>query len=445
MKFKLRLPIRGKNRPFIKDPRLESRKRALPNIREMKTEIGKTPPVSSELFTTTLAGQDFYWLGHNRSMFYRYLRDHIPIISAAVWSWVHLCATRQSFLLEGPDASKDAATKLLTELDTRINENPFIRRPAVPHLTELLFLELFTVGKFACSWSTYPSKPGIQTITTHNTDNIIWKFANGLWNAYFLDPKDQTETRIDPANFFWATLGADQDNPQGIEPLAAIPFVAQIQESLAYDMAKSSHNAGTPRLQIKITPPPSFPHESEKEYQARINTYFDQTVSEFDKLEPDENLFTWNDIEVKIVGGDIGRNFAWRLNREQIIEDVITGLHLYPWVLGRSHGTTKNWVESQFNVLMQVVDTVQDLGVSLADWIRNTELGLQKSPITTHHIFAPNQDPFIVNKMNARSTEFQTIDLQVKRGYISKDEGARRLGLDGAFRQDNQQTPPERS
>ena len=76
----------------------------------------------------------------------------------------------------------------------------------------------------------------------------------------------------------------------------------------------------------------------------------------------DDNVFTWDDVEVTVIGGDEHRSSVWRFNREQVIEDVITGLRLYPWVLGRSHGTTKNWVEAQFNLLMQIVDSVQKSG-----------------------------------------------------------------------------------
>lgn len=441
MKFTFKLPIRGKrNHPI--EARFSTRKRATAPI-EPDTQTGGSQPVGSNLFTTTLADQDFVWVGSNRASFWRYIRDHIPIISSSVWTWVHLCATPQSISLEGPEKQKKKADIILKALDLRILENPYIRQAAIPNLLEQLFLELFTVGKFACSYTVSSDNKQIDNITTHDTDFIVWKYDNG-WKAYFVDKDDpRKQTLIPPDNFFWATLGSDRNNPAGIEPLASIPFLAQIQEALAHDMAKSSHNAGTPRLQIKITPPAAFPHESEKEYQKRINTYFDDTVEQFSELEADENCFTWQDIEIKVVGGEGVGNFAWRLNREQIIEDVITGLHLYPWALGRSHGTTKNWVESQFNLLMQVVDSVQNIGSGFANWIRNTELTLQGSSITSENTFAPNQDPFIVDKMNARATEFNTIDKKVQRGYISKDDGARMLGFEGAYNQDIEPTQKE--
>jgi hypothetical protein len=387
--------------------------------------------VSSNLFTTTLDGQDFMWMGTNRAEFYRYLRDHIPIISSAVWSWVHLCATPQSYSLSGSESEKQKAAKILTALDERIFENPFVRREGIKQLTELFFLELFTVGSFVGEIVPLKDGSGIDYFRTFDPDLLRWE-RKDRWQAYVVDEKGK-KTYLDPKRFFFATLGADITNPRGIEPLASVPFVAQIQEAMLSDMARSARNAGTPRLQIKIKPPTAFQHETEREYQKRINQYFDDTVSQFQRLDADDNLFTWDDVEVTVVGGDENRNFTWRLNREQVIEDVVTGLRLYPWVLGRSHGTTKNWVEAQFNLLMQIVDSVQNLGASLGNYLRNTELKMKGCSAVTQHIFAPNQDPFLLSRMQARSVEFETIDKKVRAGYISKDDGARELGYGKAY------------
>ena len=443
---KFRLPIFGRSQQKRHKAHVGSMKRSAPVRDPRQPAQPKAPaetPVGTDLFGTILSGQQFFWLGHNRSEFYRFMRDRIPIISSAVWTWVHLCATPQTLLLEGSDTAKESAQTILHELDKRILPNPATRQPAIEHIIEQFFLELFTVGRFAATIVLTKDGKSIDYLENHNTDLISWKMVNHRWQPYqkSIEPNG-TDTLIPTENLFYASFGADVNNPAGTEPLSCIPFVTEIQESLAFDMAKSSHSAGNPRLHIAITPPPAFAHESEKEYQSRINSYFDDTVSEFKNLDPEDTLFTWEDINVKVLGMGMG-NFAWRLNREQIIEDVITGLHLYPWALGRSHGTTKNWVESQFNVLMQVVDSVQNQAIALANWIRNKELELKGSKVTSAHVFAPNQDPFILNKMNARDIEFRTIDNYVRRGYISKDEGAQRLGLPKAHQQDNTQSTQE--
>ncbi|MCL4305540.1 hypothetical protein KJZ99_06475 [bacterium] len=391
------------------------------------------PPrsVTGNLFSATLDGNEFIWTGTNRSEFYRYLRDHVPIISSAVWAWVHLCATPQSYSLSGSEREKRRADAILSALDKRLLENPLVRRDGMAHLTEQFFLELFTTGRFCGELIPLPDGKGIDYFHTIDADLIQWE-RDGRWKAY-LEDETGRRTYLNPQRFFYASLGTDITNPRGIEPLASIPFVAQIQEAMLSDMARSARMAGTPRLQIKVSPPKTFPHETDREYQARANRYFDDTVAQFRKLAPDDNVFTWDDVEITLIGGDTHRNFTWRLNREQVIEDVITGLRLYPWVVGRSHGTTKNWVEAQFNLLMQIVDSVQHLGKSLGNFLRNTELRMQGNLCACEHVFAPNQDPFQLSRMQARNIEFDTIDKKVKRGYISKDDGARELGYSRAY------------
>ncbi|MDD5088541.1 MAG: hypothetical protein PHI18_07060 [bacterium] len=474
--------LKSRVRPLI-PPRVTAQRAASDRvpysqkIRQPMT-VAQRPQVTGNLFTTTLAGQDFVWMGTNRADFYRYLRDHVPIISSAIWSWVHLCATPQSYSMEGPESEKARAAKVLKDLETRVFENPLVRRSGISQLTEQFFLELFTVGSFAGEIIPLADGTGMDYFHTLDPDLIHWE-RDGRWKAYLVDENDNAfyentrgglrpsmssntdgqrptlvrsdhpqrptlvrsgsggsdEKRIylNPERFFFATLGADIMNPRGIEPLASIPFVAQIQEAMLSDMARSARSAGTPRLQIRVHPPQAFQHEGEKEYQARINRYFDDTVSQFQRLDSDDNIFTWDDVEVTMIGGDGNRNFTWRLNREQVIEDVITGLRLYPWVVGRSHGTTKNWVESQFNLLMQIVDSVQGLGASLGNFLRNTELKMKGLSVTTEHKFAPNQDPFLLTRMQARSVEFDTVHKKVLAGYISKDDGARELGYEKAF------------
>ena len=426
--------LKSKHRPLV-PPRVAARRAQSGTVPLPPSGAVRAPQkqtVTGNLFTTTLDGQDFTWMGANRADFYRYLRDHVPIISAAIWSWVHLCATPQSYMLEGSQSEKERAVKILADLEARVLENPLIRRDGIKQLTEQFFLELFTVGSFAGEIIPLADGTGIEYFHTIDPDLIQWE-RDGRWRAFIEDERGK-RTYLSPERFFFAALGADITHPHGIEPLASVPFVAQIQEAMLSDMARSARNAGTPRLQVRIRPPQPFTHENDKEYQARINRYFDDTVSQFSRLEADDNLFTWDDVEVTIIGGDQNRNFTWRLNREQVIEDVVTGLRLFPWVLGRSHGTTKNWVEAQFNLLMQIVDSVQTLGASLGNYLRNTELRMKGLSVTSEHVFAPNQDPFLLTRMQSRAVEFDTVDKKVQRGYISKDDGARELGYPAAFK-----------
>ena len=85
---------------------------------------------------------------------------------------------------------------------------------------------------------------------------------------------------------------------------------------------------------------------------------------------------------------------------------------------------------------MQVVDSIQEEGRAFAEWIVRTELNLRNLPVKAEYIFSPNQDPYQLDREKASSIKFETVDKKVRRGYISKDDGARELGYGEAFQND---------
>ncbi len=376
----------------------------------------------------------FRFTGLNRGDFYRYLRDHIPIVSSGIWTWTHLCATPQRRELAGGREEVRRAERLLEALERRIYPRLDGDAHGLERLTEAFFLELFTLGRFAARAHLLPDRSGISHLEVLDPYRVRWRRqADGRARA-FLEEEDGALEPLGPEGFFHRTLISDLRAPHGIEPLASIPFVVEIEQKMLEDMARSSHNAGTPRLQIRIEPPPRRPGEDPETYNRRASRYFERTMGQFRELAPDDNVFTWSDVEVELIGGSGGEGQVWKLNREQVIEDVITGLKLFPWALGRSHGTTKNWIFAQYNLLMQIVDSVQRLGAGLAEWLMRLELRLAGNLAEPAWRFAPNQDPFIVERNRARLLEVERIDRLVQGGYISLEQGARELGYPGAFR-----------
>ncbi len=390
----------------------------------------------------------FSFNSQNRGDFYRWLRENVPIISAGVWVWVRLCATSLQQEITGTAPARTKAQRILSDLDQRILEAPYGKGSGFIRLTEAYFLELFTTGRFAGEIVLSEDGKSVDHFRFIDPYTVGWLHTEQGWTP-FLERTDvespspkrsgkvkednlniEGENRIflDPQYFYYGTLGTDLSNPLGNEPLSCIPFVAEIEQLMLEDMARSSHNAGTPRLQIKIGRPERFNWEGDKEYVERSNRFFQDMVSQFGTLEPDDNVFTWNDVEVVVVGGS-GKTWEWRLNREQVIEDVITGLKLFPWVLGRTHKTTQNWVQSQYDFLMQVVQSHQKTGTNLVDWIANAELRLQAVEATVRHRFDRHPDPFRLERAQAERSEFDRIDLMVQRGYITMEQAKRILRL----------------
>ena len=81
--------------------------------------------------------------------FYRYLRNRVPIISAAVWNWVRLCNTPGTFHLTGNEPDKREAEEVITGLFERIPAVSGAKRKGLGSMLEFFFLEIFTCGNFS--------------------------------------------------------------------------------------------------------------------------------------------------------------------------------------------------------------------------------------------------------------------------------------------------------
>ena len=47
----------------------------------------------------------------------------------------------------------------------------------------------------------------------------------------------------------------------------------------------------------------------------------------------------------------------------------------------------------------------------------------------TKHVFAPNQDPFLLERAQAEEIRFRTVNDMVEKGYLTPEGGKRRMGV----------------
>jgi len=367
----------------------------------------------------------FTYENNCRYSFYRYVRDSIPLIRNAVETWVRILNTPSRVIVSGSSSIQREAQMVIEELNKRIGSAR--GRNGIDGLLNIFFREVFTVGSFTGVIRLDKKLGGIENFLALDRDRILWK-KEERWEPYYIK-EDSTIEHIGKSSFFHYGYGADTKNPAGVSPISSISFINELDQRMLRDMGLSSHNAGNPRIHIKITAPEPYDNEDITSYTQRAESYFEETMSNFDKLDVADNIFSWDDVEIQIIGGGQSMGFTWKINREVLQEDIICGMGLYPWVVGKSHGTTKNWVEAQFNLLMQEADTIQMEGRALAEFIMNTELSLKGVKSKAFLEFSPNQDPYFLEKQKAREIQVRVIDQLVRRGYLTKEEGARVLGI----------------
>ncbi len=323
--------------------------------------------------------------------FFRYIRDSVPDVSAGVWAWVRLCATPQSVEYDnGTDEEIAEAKAIIETLDANLFEFDHMKRQGMDALVNSFFLSVFTYGAFAGEVVLKEDHSGIDRFFIIDPATIRFKrYPTSRRLVPFQATPDGTLRRLRLASFFYYALDADGDNPYGRSPLLSLPFVLRIQQQMIADMGKASHNFGHPTLHLTYRAPERAPGESAVEYNNRIQANFNQVVEGLRAKEADSNFITYDNIEIKVLSPE-GSGVAWHESLQAISEQVIAGLHLAPFMIGRNWGTTETWGAAQYDLLTSNAVSVQRGAKRMAEWLRNTELALRGSRVTTRHHFAPH-------------------------------------------------------
>ncbi|SYZ72423.1 conserved hypothetical protein [Candidatus Zixiibacteriota bacterium] len=314
--------------------------------------------------------------GRFRLELYRFLRDNIPLLHACIWTWSRLSSAPGRFEIIEPasQAQEKRGVQILEELSQRIYPYQYHKMGGLESFLPLFFSSLFTDGAFAGFIVIQPDLSGVERFLPIDPSYIT---ADDNQNLYLETEKGSFKLEGD--DFYYFGLNSDIKSGQGKSILSSVPFVAHIEQQLVDDMRRASHNAGYHRLHVKITPPDKLSGESDDAYVNRVNEYFDDTVDMIKGCEPEDNPVTWDNVKIEYIGpsGTAASGNAWFLNHRAMIEEICAGTNLSPFMLGFSYGTTHNWAQFKFDLVMRQVISVQRQAARFLEWLGNIELGLK--------------------------------------------------------------------
>ena len=362
----------------------------------------------------------------------RYLRDNIPDVSAGVWAWVRLSNTPQTMRLEGGNTHEiNRAKEVLARLDGRIHEFEHAKGQGMESLVAAFFLSIFTYGSFAGEVVVTDDRRAIDKFYIVDPATIRFRRTRHDRHLipYQLLPNGKT-IRLNPGSFYYCGLDAEGDTPYGRSPLLALPLVARVQQQMIVDLARASHNAGFPTLHVKYSPGSPHPNESPSAFNERTSREFTEIRDRLRDKKADSNFVTSDNIEVEYIGAG-GMRTRWMESLQAISEQVISALHLAPFMLGRNWGTTESWGTAQYQLLTNHAVTVQESARRMVEWLRNLELSLHGISVVCHHEFKPHRrlDEFAAARAEALKikTGLELLD----RNLISEEQLAT-LYLSGA-------------
>ncbi len=321
-----------------------------------------------------------------RVRLYRFMAEAVPLIHSVVWTWSRMAGAPGKFRFFQDDrpVENPQALAVLDTLFQRINRTCFGHSGSQADLLPPFFQSLFLDGAVVGRMELFDDLSEIRTFRFFDLAQAELKVSTeGEIAAVVSD--EVGERRFSGSDIFYYALNADLANPYGRSILGAIPFVTFVEQQLVDDMRRTMHNAGYHRLHVKIKPPERKEGEADEAYVTRANSYFDSTVAMIRDIEPDDNPVTWDDVTIAHTGpGDSGgtKTTNWYLNHRAMVEEICSGTHLAPFLLGYSYNATTNWAQFKYDLVMRQVQTVQNAAINFLSWLANIELALRGFDVT---------------------------------------------------------------
>jgi len=348
---------------------------------------------------------------------FRFLRDAIPDVSDAIWTWKRLCQTGYvvDFTRVSSEAAKRRAERLLAALNGRVNSGD----RGMDGLLDIFYTSLFTYGAAAVEIVLSQSRESIWDVVPVDVWTIRFKREQGRLQAYQV--LDGQTIKLPMERFIYVGLDREGTNPYGRSMLRSIPFVIKIQQRLLEDMAKATHNAGWSKLHVQYAGEERARGESIEAYQNRMRANLNTLRDKLAGLDTDQNLVTYDNVKIALLRGDQQAQVFYD-NHKAIEEQVITGMHLMPILLGRNYGTTETYGTAQFEIINRQVEGINRSVQRMLERLYNFELALMWGEATAQVRMRSNRTVDVLKEAQAREKEIGNILRLREAGLMNPEE-----------------------
>lgn len=357
---------------------------------------------------------------------YRQLRDSIPDVSDAIWTWKRLCQTKRQIVVEPREGhlSREAVLNHLADFEARIHP----RGGGLSGLLDIFYASLFTFGAAALEAVPGNARGGIHDVVPVDVWTVRfrqegrrltpWQYVNGK------------ETALPEEYFFYLALDRDGTNPYGRSMMASLPGLLRIQKDLLSDMAQATRNAGWNKLHVRYHPGEPGEEEEQTAYEERVRAHLQRLSDLLKNTTVDQNLITLDNVSVDVLTGN-QRNQVFYENHKAVEEQVITGMHMMPVLLGRNYGSTETYGTAQFEVVNRQVQTVNRQVSDLLTRIYSLELALAGVNARVRVALEGNRTVDILRAAQARRIESEEVMQLLDRGLLTESEAKERLFREG--------------
>ena len=360
----------------------------------------------------------------------RVLKDINPDTSLAIWNLLRLANGGHELEVERPSGAVDKqATEYLNELAKNVGS---FYGGGVDQLINVLLLTCYTQGAVALEVEI--SEGLDEVVDFHPVDPSTLDFRRNKETGEMELVQKQADGNYKVLNqetVFYYPLDPEISDPFGRSPILPILSIVFFQVEVLKDLKKVIHHQGHQRFDIKVMEeaiiqnmPDQIKVAGPGAVRDFVTSYVADIQSQMAALEPDDDFFHTDSVEIQMAGGAIGQSLDASRVIDIINQQIVSALKQLPILLGRNEGSTEThstvqWqiyvagIESMRRAIKRLLERAYNVSLQIGGFQGNAKLTFDSIRVSDRY-----------NDAQAEQLETNTRIQWVNQGWVTNDEAA---------------------
>ncbi|MGM9924743.1 MAG: hypothetical protein ACI35R_10900 [Bacillus sp. (in: firmicutes)] len=361
------------------------------------------------------------------------IRDMHPDASMAIWNFLRLANNGHELQAVGAnDRPEKISTDLLNDLAKRVGK---VYGGGADQLINVLLLSAITQGAIALEVELNEELTDIVDFHAVDPSRLDFRRNQDTGELELVQRQANGDYKVlNQETVFYFPIDPDIDDPYGRSPMLPVLQIIFFQMEVLRDLKRAVHHQGWERFDIKVVEeavmnnmPDDIKMGGPDEVMRYVNSYVESIQQQMRQLEPDDDFFHTDSIEIDMVGGNATKSINATGVIEVINQQIVTSLKQLPILLGRNESTTETHGTVQWQIYVSGIESIQRAIKRVLERAYNVALQVYGRPRKAKLTFNPLRVNDRFKEAQAESLETQNKILQINQGWIDNDEAAMEL------------------
>lgn len=360
----------------------------------------------------------------------RIIRDISPDASMAVWNLLRLANGGHELEVVTPTGKQDQrAMDYLNDLARNVGR---LYGGGTDQLINVLLLTAYTQGAIALEVELEENLNGVVDFHAVDPATLDFRRNPDTGEPELVQKTSTGEYKVlNQETVFYNPLDPDISDPHGRSPMLPVLQIIFFQIEVLKDLKKVIHHQGHKRFDIKVVEeaiienmPDEIKHQGPDAVRNFVMSYVQDIQNQMSQLEPDDDFFHTDSIEIDVAGGISGQTLDASRVIDIINQQVVTALKQLPILLGRNEGSTETHSTIQWQIYVKGIESIQRIVKRILERAYNVALQVGGFQGKAKIYFEQLQTSDRLKDAQSEEIETRTKIQQVNQGWINNDEAA---------------------